>query len=124
MVGRYQLDFIFKDAEVFEDAFRITSLALESMGGEEDKIREDVLKGFLMSFFFVEHNTEFSEEEGEGLGIQMDQPDKATKISPKFLDAPEERKALTFYANTNLYVFLRLYQVCRLCCSSGFLLPS
>ncbi len=108
--GRYQLDFVFRDAAVFEDAFRLVAFALENVGGEETRIREDVLKGFVMPFFAVEHATEFAEDEGQGLGIQMEQ-EPPVRVAARFVDAPEERKTLTFYANTNLYAFLRLYQV-------------
>jgi histone deacetylase complex regulatory component SIN3 len=114
---RYQLDFAFKDLSVFEDANKaITTFMSVNLGlnSADDVSFKNFLKTFVNKFFLVEEKPSISklssnEVNGESKpskDVVMTDVDAAAKTSET-----SSRNAYSFYANTNFYVFFRLYQV-------------
>lgn len=109
---RYQLDFAFKDLKVFEDAnkalntFMAVNLGLNSA---DDASFKNFLNTFVNRFFFTEEKITKSKPPSNEANVE-------SKTNKDVLMADVDtntsaRKSYSFYANTNFYVFFRLYQV-------------
>jgi histone deacetylase complex regulatory component SIN3 len=116
---RYQLDFAFKNLDIFEDVnkalitFMTANLGLNSA---DDAGFKNFLKTFVNRFFFFEEKASKStlpENEANGGPIAAKDVIMAdVTTNSKIEGSSDQRKSFSFYANTNFYVFFRLYQVC------------
>ena len=121
--GRYQLDFSFKDLQVFQDVKNILIAFMETnmqLSPSDETGYKDFLDNFIPRFFLVnEPAVKESADEGSNGDSKVPNDIVMTDTenmngSAASLPKPKSRASYSFYANTHFYVFFRLYQVCWL----------
>ena len=107
---RYQLDFAFKDLSILYYVNSMLVIFMEcnmSLNPADDASLKTFLKSFVNRFFFIETEISIPPEENIANKNDIIMADNDSKIA----FSVNERKTYSFYANTNFYVFFRLYQV-------------
>ena len=135
LANRYQFDFTFKDQTVFENVIAILLSYIESnsaiISPEEERV-QGILDEFVTKLFLLDENAdEKSDSNGEksAIGTEVDPTIHGEMVeanqeptmevdgveppaSSEQVKAPEsKRKSHTLYCNSQLYCFLRLFQV-------------
>ena len=110
--NRYQLDFSFKDLDIFNDSIKILNTFLEnnmSLSASDEKGIGDFVSLLIHRFFLLSFNnvngvngtnqSNESNETNEMNGLDVEMTDKTS------------RPCYSLYSNTLLYVFYRLFQM-------------
>ena len=115
---RYQLDFAFKDINLFDDVnqalttFMSVNLGLNSA---DDASFKNFVKTFVNKFFLLEEKSSksklFTNESNGDVNSRKDVVMTDIDATAKEISDSSTRSSYSFYVNTNFYVFFRLYQV-------------
>jgi histone deacetylase complex regulatory component SIN3 len=106
LANRYQFDFVFKRSRVFQDCQFILRDYIKgalSLSADEDEKVFQIIDEFIPTFFFLNDVEETQIEEP----MEIDSSEQVVAEEDKV----HKRTSYTFYANTNLYAFFRLYQM-------------